>query len=165
MTMGKVVLIIHNVRSGYNVGSLLRTAEGIGCEAVYISGYSPYPKTVDDERLPHVSSKAASMISKTALGAEEYINWHYEKDVFILLKRLRTDGFMIIALEQHAQAVDLGAFKPRKDIALLVGSEIGGIDKKILSEADKILQIPMKGKKESFNVAVAAAIALYQLKH
>jgi 23S rRNA (guanosine2251-2'-O)-methyltransferase len=160
--MQEVVLIVHNVRSTHNVGSLLRSADGFGVSHVYLTGYTPYPKKDNDERLPHIADKLQRQINKTALGADQNIAWSQSDEIAQVIKDLKTKGFLIAALEQTKTAVDLGSFKPKGKIALIVGNEVDGIDTQALGQADTHLQIPMRGKKESFNVAIAGGIALYK---
>lgn len=160
----RVVLIIHNVRSALNVGSMLRTADGLGVDKVYLTGYSPYPESSNDTRLPHIRRRTALQIHKTALGAEFFVAWQHQDDIRQCLADLRASGFIITALEQTADAQSLDEFQSESNIALLVGNEIDGLDQSLLKLVDSKLHIPMKGRKESFNVAVAAAIALYILK-
>lgn len=164
MNKRKIILVAHNVRSANNVGSLLRTADGLGVEMVYLTGYTPYPIHDGDRRLPHEAIKVSKQIQKTALGAQNSVNWKYVEDVFWLLTMLESSGSKIIALEQTPGAIDLSSFKAGSEIVLVVGSEIGGIEKSVLELADTRLQIPMLGDKESFNVAVAAAMALYHFR-
>jgi 23S rRNA (guanosine2251-2'-O)-methyltransferase len=160
----QIILIIHNVRSAHNAGSLLRTADGLGVEKVIISGYSPYPKHESDVRLPHLAAKTHRQIQKTALGAETSINWEQITEIDAYLSRLKSRGFVIAALEQTAAAIPLNQYVPAEKIALLVGNEVGGLEPKLLNKADVHLQIPMLGAKESFNVSVAGAMALYHLR-
>lgn len=164
MSQRKIVLIIHNVRSSHNVGSILRTADGLGVWRVYLTGYTPYPATKDDPRLPHIAAKATRAIQKTALGAEKSTNWKHQDDIFPLLEELRVDGYTVVALEQTPSAKPLHEFMPAEKIALIVGSEIGGIDPEVLRLADEHVKIPMLGKKDSLNVAIAAAMAAYHLR-
>ena len=161
----KIVLVIHNVRSAHNVGSLLRTAEGLGVEKVYITGYSPYPEAKTDERLPHVRQKTTRQINKTALGAEKLLSWERFGDIEKCLSGLGGDGYLVAALEQTTQALDLNKFYSNKDIALVVGNEVEGLDQATLGKINIHLQIPMLGQKESFNVAAAGAIGLYHLRY
>jgi 23S rRNA (guanosine2251-2'-O)-methyltransferase len=160
----KLVIIAHNVRSTHNVGSILRSADGFGVDHIYFSGYTPYPAKGNDERLPHLKDKIDRQIHKTALGAEKTVAWDYNKEIKPLITNLRADGFLIAALEQTDKARSLDEFRPNQDVALIVGNEVDGIDQQILEWADIHLEIPMAGKKESFNVAVAASIAMYELK-
>jgi tRNA G18 (ribose-2'-O)-methylase SpoU len=155
---------MHNVRSAHNVGSLLRTADGLGIEKVYLSGYTPYPATVSDSRLPHLQQKISSQIHKTALGAEKMVSWQHISEPIKLLGERSKSGFLSVALEQTPKAKDLTKFKTNSDIVLIVGSEISGVEPGLLEVADRHLYIPMAGQKESFNVAIAASLALYHLR-
>lgn len=159
-----LVLIAHNLRSAHNVGSLLRSAEGLGVDMVYLTGYTPYPFKVNDNRLPHISTKISKRINKTALGAETLQAWERHDNLPKLIKKLSDAGLTIVALEQTPTAINLELYNPSDKIALIVGREVEGIEAEILDLADAHLQIPMAGSKESFNVAVAAAIAMHQLK-
>jgi 23S rRNA (guanosine2251-2'-O)-methyltransferase len=163
--MDKLVLVIHNIRSCHNVGSLLRSADGLGVNKVYLTGYTPYPAMKNDTRLPHLRVKIAGQIHKTALGAEDYIDWDYREDVFEVIKKLKAAGFQILALEQAEGSVELNKYKPTGKIALIIGNEVSGVAPDILSLSDVRIEIPMLGKKESFNVTIAAGIALYSLKY
>lgn len=158
-----LVLIAHNIRSTHNVGSLLRTAEGLGVETVYMTGYTPYPKLSTDRRLPHISEKLHKQIRKTALGAETTQAWRQTDDIMPLLQSLRADGYVIAALEQHQGSIPLPNYDAPEKVAIIVGHEVEGIETEVLAAADVILQIPMDGQKESFNVAQAAAMALYHM--
>lgn len=160
----QIILVVHNVRSTHNVGSILRSADGLGISHVYLTGYTPYPIKKNDERLPYVRAKVDKQIHKTALGAEKTVNWTQSVNVEYLFMQLKKDGYLVAALEQTSQAMPLNEFKPRQNIALVVGNEVEGVDKSVLDKCDVHLQIPMQGKKESFNVAVATAIALYHLQ-
>lgn len=162
--MRQIQIIAHDMRSTHNVGSLLRTAEGLGVEKVYLTGYTPYPSIKNDNRLPHISKKQDQQIQKTALNAQNSIEWEYVEDIEKVLTRLREDGFLIIALEQTEKSVDLHKFEPSNKVALLLGTEVTGIPKNIIDLTDTQVVIPMFGKKESFNVVQAAAMAIYQLR-
>lgn len=159
--MPEIVLCLHNIRSTHNVGSIFRTAEGLGVNKIILSGYTPYPGTANDSRLPHISQKLSSQIHKTALGAEQMVPFEYTET--LNLSMLKLMGYRIVALEQSPRSVKLHSYKPPTKIALLVGEEVNGIDQDTLAQCDDIIEIPMVGKKESFNVSVAAAIALYSL--
>ena len=161
--MKNIVLIAHNVRSTHNVGSLLRTAEGLGLKQVYLTGYTPYPLIENDNRLPHLKNKIDSQIHKTALGAEKLLTVVVETDINGVIKQLKADGFKIIGLEQNDKSVDLKDFKPPDKMAMIVGREVEGIEPELLEQCDAVIEIPMKGKKESFNVVQAAAMALYAI--
>jgi 23S rRNA (guanosine2251-2'-O)-methyltransferase len=163
VTLMKIVLVVHNVRSAHNVGSLLRSADGLGVEKVYLTGYTPYPWQKNDGRLPHLADKIDRQISKTALGAERSVPWQHTQNIDEVISLLKDGSFEITALEQTGKSQNLNTFKPARNIALIVGNEVEGIDAETLKLADVHLEIPMKGKKESFNVSVAGSIALYHL--
>ncbi|HZL07595.1 MAG TPA: TrmH family RNA methyltransferase [Candidatus Dormibacteraeota bacterium] len=162
--MRRLVLIAHNLRSTHNVGSLLRTCEGLGVERVYLTGYTPYPEHDGDERLPHLAQKIDRQIIKTALGAEKLIEWQHQADLDTVLADLKKQAFVIAALEQAAGSVKLPDYDPPDKLALIVGREVEGLEPEILAACDLILEIPMFGRKESFNVVQAAAMALYHLR-
>lgn len=159
-----LIVIAHNIRSAHNIGSILRTADGFGVARVYCTGYTPYPTIPGDSRLPHLRDKITSQIRKTALGAELSLPVTQSDEIIPVLQHLKSDGFEIVALEQAKDAVLLPEFHPRgPKLALLLGEEVHGTTPALLRASDCIIEIPMKGKKESFNVSVAAGIALYAL--
>ncbi len=145
-----IYLILHNIRSAYNVGSIFRTADAAGVGKIYLTGYTPSP--LDNK------------VKKTSLGAEKTVSWEKSGQIAPLLKKLKKSGILVVALEQSKKSIDYRKFKCRYPMALILGNEIKGLNKKILSYADKIIEIPMYGKKESLNVAVAAGIAIYKIK-
>lgn len=151
---GMHILILHNIRSAENVGSMFRTADAFGVGKIYISGYSPGP--VDR------FGRAEQKVAKTALGAESTVPWE-RVDVYECIKKLKAEGVCVVALEQDARSVDLSRYKAPAKLALIVGTEVTGIDAEILALADDVVEIPMQGSKESLNVAVAAGIALFSL--
>lgn len=159
--MPDIIVVVHNIRSTHNVGSLFRTAEGFGIKKLLISGYSPHPRTAHDTRLPHVADKATRQIHKTALGAESLVPFEYFTEVDF--RSLRKSGYRIVALEQATGSVLLPNYTPPEKIVLVLGEEVQGISPYLLEQCDDIVEIPMAGKKESFNVSVAAGIALYHL--
>jgi tRNA G18 (ribose-2'-O)-methylase SpoU len=159
--MKKLILIAHNVRSAHNVGSLLRTSDGLGVDTVVLSGYTPYPKITDDSRLPHEVSKIHKQIKKTALGAEDTQIWEHHQQLQPTLSKLKRDGYVIYALEQANGAIPLPSFKSPAKLALIVGREVEGIEPEILTTCDGVIEIPMLGQKESYNIVQAAAMALY----
>lgn len=162
--MTEIVLIVHNIRSAHNVGSLMRSADSFGVSSIIFSGYSPYPQLPHDSRLPHIARKMNALIAKTALGAEAYVPFSYEENVTVLLKRLKKEGYTIVALEQDSSSIPLPTYKSADKIALIIGEEVNGITLDLLTLCDTIVEIPMHGKKESLNVAVATGITLYQLR-
>ena len=161
----EIALIVHNIRSAYNVGSMIRTAEGLGIKKVFVGGYSPYPRQKDDERLPHIAKKVHERITKTSLGAEEHLNIDHFEHIDELMSRLKKNGYKIIGLEQADGSIPLSNCRSRGKLALIVGEEVNGLAPALKSRCDFIVEIPMKGQKESFNVATAAAIALYHLSN
>ena len=153
-----MVAILHNIRSLHNVGSILRTADGAGVEKLYLCGITPSPL----DRLKAVRSD----IAKTALGAEKTVAFENVRSTSRLIDKLRQDGYQIIALEQDPQSVPLYRYKSStRPVALILGAEVDGIPKTILQKADTIIEIPMRGKKESLNVSVAFGIAAFHLTH
>ncbi len=158
----EVIVIAHDLRSNYNVGSIIRTCDGLGVAKFVATGTTPFPRLKKDDRLPHVSKRADEQIAKTALGAEQSVKIQH-RDIFELIDELKTQGIAIYGLEQANSSVNLSDVMPAESFALIVGSEPVGINEKTLTLCDQIIEIPMKGKKESFNVSVAAAIALWHL--
>jgi 23S rRNA (guanosine2251-2'-O)-methyltransferase len=158
-----LVVVVHNIRSSHNVGSILRTADGFGVSRVYFTGYSPYPTQPNDTRLPHVRLRVTKDLHKVALGAELHVPNQHHHNVYQLLSDLKEGGYQLVALEQTANSVKLDQFTPDGPVALLLGEEVHGITKDLLKLCDAAIEIPMNGHKESFNVSVATGIALYQL--
>lgn len=166
--MPDVIVIAHNIRSTHNVGAIFRTAEGFGAKKIILSGYTPYPKlgsapnnTQKETRLPHIAEKVHSQIHKTALDAENLVP--FVQQVKPDFDTLRKEGYQIVALEQAPTSIMLNKYKVPEKVALLLGEEVEGITPELLAECDDIIEIPMHGQKESFNVSVAAGIALYAL--
>ena len=163
--MRKIVVIAHNLRSAHNVGSLLRTTEGLGVWKVFLTGYTPYPLESNDKRLPHLAQKIDKQINKTALDAQHSIKWQHSVEIEPIIKNLKENGYTVAALEQTDSSLLLADFKPPNKIALIVGREVEGLETEIIKLSDTQLEIPMQGKKESFNVVQAAAMALYTLRY
>ncbi len=159
--MPELIVIAHNIRSTHNVGSIFRTCEGFGVKKLILSGYTPHPPVKNDTRLPHISEKILSQIHKTALGAEILVPFAYRETLDLACPELA--GYTLVALEQDEQSVSLRDYRPPEKIALLLGEEVHGIEPELLEQCESILEIPMHGQKESFNVSVAAGIALYAL--
>lgn len=144
-------VICHNIRSRENVGSVFRTGDAFGFAKIYLTGYTPAP--------PHPK------ISKTALGAENWVWWEQRKSIAALLKELKKERIWTVALEQvKKRSIALPKFKPRFPLALILGNEAKGLSRAILRRADAVVEIPMFGKKESLNVAVAFGIAAYHIR-
>ncbi|MGV9001701.1 MAG: TrmH family RNA methyltransferase [Candidatus Saccharimonadaceae bacterium] len=159
--MREIIVIAHNIRSTHNVGAIFRTSEGFGIKKIIVSGYTPYPKLSNDTRLPHISSKLTAQIHKSALGAEEIVPFEYQETPD--LNSLKNMGYRIVGLEQDPKSISLASYVVPEKIVLILGEEVHGIPAELLEECEDILEIPMVGHKESFNVSVAAGIALYQL--
>lgn len=162
--MRQIILIAHDIRSTHNVGSLFRTAEGLGVAKLFLTGYTPYPISPEDERLPHLAARIDRQIAKTALGAERSLRWEQTDELVPLIKKLRAEGFTAIGIEQAAGSMALPDYRPPGKVALIVGNEVTGIEPALLAELDKIVEIPMYGRKESFNVVQAAAMTLYHCR-
>lgn len=159
--MPEIVVIAHNIRSTHNIGSIFRTCEGFGVSKIILTGYSPYPKLAIDSRLPHIAEKLTLQIHKTALGAETMVPFEHQE--MPDLQSLIDGGYTIIGLEQDKRSIMLNDYKKPNKIALLLGEEVHGITNDLLNSCDVLIEIPMVGKKESFNVSVATGIALYAL--
>ncbi len=162
--MRTIAVILHNLRSTHNVGSILRTSDGVGVHQVYYTGYTPYPSEPADTRLPHIQRKITAQLHKTALGAETNVRSGHHQDIMTLLTELRHDGYQIAALEQNESSVALPKYVPPDKLALIVGREVEGIESEVLAAVDVTVEIPMIGQKESYNVSVAAAMALYHCR-
>ncbi len=158
--MPEVIVLAHNIRSAHNIGSIFRTCDGFGVREIVLSGYSPAPAHLEDTRLPHLREKITKQIHKTALGAETTMPFRVTK--YPPLKELKKQGYRIVALEQSTESILLQNYPVPAKIALLLGEEVDGISSELLKACDDIVEIPMQGKKESFNVSVATAVALYQ---
>ena len=163
-----LVLILDNIRSTYNVGAILRSAEGFGVSRVILSGYTP--RVHDNTLLPHLRAKLDKEIHKSALGAEDMLDIYSSSDILSDLKKYREDGFIIVGLENNIDddrlfTLDSPELKSKlhDDVVLILGEEVCGIDYSLYDLIDYFAEIPMRGQKESFNVSVAAGIALYEL--
>jgi tRNA G18 (ribose-2'-O)-methylase SpoU len=166
MASPNCVLVAVDIRSTHNVGSFFRTCDGLGVDALYLTGISPYPSGLaEDARLPHLAEKVTKDIHKTALGAETTLPWHYHPNAAHVLRTLKAEGWRLVALEQAPHSHDLTVIERPEKAALIVGNEVEGLSNDLLSLCDDIAEIPMMGKKESLNVSVAAAIGLFWLKN
>lgn len=161
MPCKNLCIIVHDIRSCYNVGSIFRTSEALGVDKLILTGYTPYPKSKDDTRPPHISDKIERQINKTALGTQGNIGWEHSADVFNTIDILKSEGYEIAALEQSENSIRLNEFKPPAKLALILGNEVNGISQDVLRACDFVVEIPLRGKKESLNVASAAAIAIH----
>lgn len=150
-------LILHNIRSNHNVGSIFRTADAVGVSKIYLVGITPSP--IDR------FGREVQEISKTALGAEKTISFESVKNFKTLVARLKKEGFKIIAIEQSEHSVDYKKVKNKKGekVVFVLGPEVDGLTKKELELCDMVAEIPMKGGKESLNVSVATGVALFRM--
>lgn len=157
--MKQLTVILYNIRSTYNVGAILRTCDCLGVEEVIFTGYTPF----FDKGLPHEQEKLRRQIHKTALGAEEMLKWR-RAEISEALSELKEQGYQIVALEQGDDSLNL-ADSPAlgNKLALILGEEVHGIPAQLLAQCDQLLEIPMLGQKESFNVSVATGIALWEI--
>lgn len=150
----EIFVLLHNIRSLLNVGSVFRTAESLGAARIYLSGYTGTPEH--------------PRLAKTALGAESFMEWKYVKSPKRIIDQLKKEHpkLEVIGLEnnlKHGKPVSLVKFRSRFPILLVLGEEVSGISKNLLPLCDKFVEIPMSGKKESLNVAVAFGIAMFEL--
>ena len=155
-----MIAILHNIRSLHNVGSIFRTADAAHIEKIYLCGITPAP--IDR------FGKIRSQFAKVSLGAERSLEWEKAISATALIKRLKSEGYKIFAIEQSLKSVPYYRVKIRAHsrairAALVVGNEVRGLPATILKKADKILEIPMRGRKESLNVAVAFGIVVFHL--
>ena len=150
----RVVVVLDNIRSLYNTGSILRTADATGVERVVLCGITPRPDQGTRQR---------RAIAKTALGAEETVAWEYEPVTAAALAALRGDGYHLAGVEPSAAAVNLYEWTPAWPIALVFGHERTGVSSSAAAAVDAVVSIPMLGKKGSLNVATAAGVVLYEL--
>ncbi len=149
--MKKFIVICDGLRSLHNVGSVFRTADGAGIDKVYLCGITGIPDTQKHER----------QISKVALGAQNYVKWEYVKQSWRLVEKLKKEGYQIVSLEQTPKSINYTKFKPKFPLALILGNEGKGVKRSLLKRSDKIIDIPMRGQKESLNVSVAFGVVAY----
>ena len=164
----ELILVLDNIRSCYNVGAIMRTAEGFGVSRVILSGYTP--RLHDSKLLPHLREKLDREIHKTALGAEEMLDIEACDDILLEIGKMKEEGWQIVGLENNIESnriVQLGSEECRRKLSekvvLVLGEEVYGISESVRRMMDLFIEIPMRGKKESFNVSVAAGIAMYDL--
>ena len=156
-----IAVLLDNIRSAWNVGAILRSADGFGFAHAYLCGITPTP---DNEA-----------VTKTSLGAEDSVSWSYHKNAVKLIKGLKAEGWKVFALEEDARATEISHTSPSRDFAsaaypsqhevLIVGNEVTGVDPELLDLCNRIFYIPMRGEKKSFNVAIAFGIAAYALNY
>lgn len=147
-----LVMVLDNVRSLHNVGSVLRTADAFRIEAVYMCGITATPPSAE--------------IHKTALGAEDSVNWLYFEDTMQAVDKLKNEGYMVLAVEQVEGSLKLGnfAFEPQKKYALIMGNEVKGVRQDVVDACHQALEIPQYGTKHSMNVSVTAGIVMWEVE-
>jgi tRNA G18 (ribose-2'-O)-methylase SpoU len=153
--MNKVYVLLHNIRSTHNVGSVFRTSDACGVEKIFLTGITPTP--LDQFNRPRAD------IAKVALGAEKTIPWEYKKTPTAIISKLKKEGFTIIALEQSERSVDYKTVKVSGPTLIILGNEVKGMSKALIEKCDIVAEITMKGNKESLNVSVSAGIFLFRL--
>lgn len=149
------IIILPDMRSAYNVGSIFRTADAAGISKIFLAGYTPMPQ----DRFKRENKE----IAKTALGAEKTILWEHVDDIIPLLKLLKENGFQTIAVEQSENSIDYKKVKAKEKNAFVFGNEVEGLSPDVLLGCDIIAEIPMMGEKESLNVSVSAGVALFRI--
>ena len=149
------ILILPDIRSAINVGAMFRTADAVGVDKIYLTGFTPRPT----DKFGRIQKD----IKKSALGAEESVPWEYKKSLEKLILKLKNYGFQIVAIEQNQKSVDYRKVKTKEKVAIILGGEVLGLSHKILNRCDVIAEIPMHGKKESLNVSVACGVALFRI--
>ena len=143
-------VVLNNIRSLHNVGSIFRTADGVGVEKIWLCGITGYPPQ--------------SGIAKTALGAQDHVPWEYRQDGAVLLKELKSQGYHIVLLEQAQDAIPHDEFSPQAPVCLVIGNEISGVSEQWLQICDTAVEIDMEGVKNSLNVAVAFGVLAYHIR-
>jgi len=157
--MGNVraVVVLDNLRSVYNVGSIFRTANAVGIEKIFLCGTTPTPLDKKGERRKD--------FAKVALGAEDTVSWEYFESTLECVEKLREEKYFIVAIEQGDNSVDYKSVDIAKEnnVAFVIGNEVDGVLSGVLEQADVIAEIPMVGTKESLNVTIAFGIAVYRI--
>ncbi|QQS61011.1 MAG: hypothetical protein IPN70_03950 [Candidatus Moraniibacteriota bacterium] len=158
-----IVILAHNIRSAHNIGALFRTADGFGVSKIFLSGYSPVPYKENSL----YKNKGQKEIEKTALGAEKNIPWEYFSKLSSVLERIHKEGFFLVALEQSPKSIPFHneIIRKKTQLAILLGNEVLGVHGKTLKKMDAICEIPMRGKKNSFNVIIACAVFLGAIRY
>ena len=150
----EIAVLLHNIRSAHNVGSIFRTSDAAGVSRVFLSGYTPLPL----DRF----GRARKDIAKTALGAERTVPWEHKKSPLPVISDLRAQGWRIISVEQTSTALPYTEMRREGKTLFIFGNEVRGISKSLIEKSDAVVEIPMRGKKESLNVSVAAGIILFE---
>lgn len=146
-----LVVVLDNIRSLHNVGSIFRTADAFRLQSLHLCGITGCPPQQD--------------IHKTALGAEDAVEWHYHKDTADAIRLLKAQGYTIYAIEQVAQSIPLQQFScaPNSKIAIIMGNEVMGVQQSIVDAADACIEIPQFGTKHSLNVSVSSGMVIWKI--
>lgn len=150
----EIAVLLHNIRSAHNVGSIFRTADAAGVSHMYLSGYTPTPA----DRF----GRAQKDIAKTALGAQESVPWTQRKTAVALIRELKAEGWAIVGVEQDARSIDYRKMRLTAPTLFIFGNEVRGVSAALRKLCDQIVEIPMRGTKESLNVSVAAGVVLFE---
>lgn len=148
-------ILLHNIRSAHNVGSIFRTADGAGASRIYLSGFTASPADP--------VSRAQKDLAKTALGAQDSVPWERAESPTALIGSLKERGWEIVGVEQDARSIDYRSFTLTRPVLILFGNEVLGIPQELRDLCDTIIEIPMHGMKGSLNVSVAAGVILFEL--
>ncbi len=151
--MEEIAVLLHNMRSAHNVGSIFRTADAACISRIYLAGYTPAPR----DRFGRVQKQ----IAKVALGAEKSVLWEHAVSSRTVISRLKREGWTIVGVEQDARAHDYRRCRAKGKTLFVFGNEVRGISKSMRDACDELIEIPMHGRKESLNVSVAAGIILF----
>ncbi len=151
--MQEKIVVLHNVRSAHNVGSIFRTSDAAGVARIILTGYTPIP--IDRFGRPQKD------IAKTALGAQDVIPWEYKTTANAAMRELRTRGYRVIGVELDDRAIDFREYRCTVPTAFVFGNEVRGLSPALRNACDELIEIPMRGMKESLNVSVAAGVILF----
>lgn len=149
-----VFVILDNIRSVHNVGSIFRTSDAAGVERIYLCETTPTP--VDR------FGRARKDMAKVALGAEKTVMWEYAENTIDVVKKLKTEGVKVFGVEQYEGSINYSSVQYPERCAFVFGNEVGGVSLDVLAECDEVIEIPMRGEKESLNVSVAAGVVLFR---
>jgi len=153
----KSVVVLDNLRSVYNVGSIFRTANAVGIEKIYLCGTTPTPLDKKGDRRKD--------FAKVALGAEDTVSWEYIENTLECVDKLKKENYFIVALEQDEKSIDYKSVNVgnKEKVAFVIGAEVVGIANEVIEQSDIIAEIPMLGTKESLNVTIAFGVAVYRI--
>lgn len=144
-----IILALDNIRSALNVGAIFRTCDGVGVEKLLLGGITPYP--------PHPK------VIKTAIGAEEHVPFEHFKDLKEELNRLKKEGYIVVSIEQTPKSKDFFHEPLSEKVVFIMGNELTGVSMELINLSDLVLELPMKGVKNSLNVATTTGVVLYNV--